>query len=195
MRIIAGQWKGMHLMAPPGVVARPTTDRVKEAMFNLLGIAWPGGAAVDLFTGSGALGLEALSRGASHAYLMDVSQTSMRAATENVQRCKAETRVSLWRTDWRAGWQRIVAADSPVGWVFADPPYRLDLWDDVLSTIGATPGNLMSGVVCEHPAGRSLAEQYGRLLRWKSKRYGDIALSLYRCSEAAMSASAESTEQ
>lgn len=180
VRIIAGEWKGLRLSAPAGAVARPTTDRVKESMFNLMGIDWPGGAAVDLFAGSGALGLEALSRGAPRAYLIDVSPVSLRAIRENVDRARSQARVQLWRMDWSAGWQRISSSGEQVAWVFVDPPYAMRLWEQVLQTIAVNPGGLTAGVVCEHPVEEVLKDRYECLVRFKSKRYGDIAISLYR---------------
>lgn len=180
MRIIAGAWKGLSLAAPKGSVARPSTDRVKESMFNLLGIDWPEGAAVDLFAGSGALGLEALSRGAEHAYFTDTHAASLRAVAENVKRCRAEERVTVWRCDWGTGWSRVVSLGVPVAWIFVDPPYAASLWDEVLTVIGQSPGGLTHGVVCEHPVHQTLADTYGCLEQRKNKRYGDIAVSLYR---------------
>lgn len=180
MRIIAGEWKGLALVAPTGSVARPSTDRVKESMFHLLGIAWPGGGAVDLFAGSGALGLEALSRGADHAYFTDTHSASVRAVEENVRRCRAEARATVRRCDWRAGWSEVASSGAAVAWIFVDPPYSSSLWDEVLSLIGKTPGRLTHGVVCEHPANQPLNAVFGCLEQWKNKRYGDIAVSVYR---------------
>lgn len=179
MRIVAGSWKGLQLTAPTGAVARPTTDRVKESMFQLLGIRWPGAAAVDLFSGSGALGLEALSRGATHAYLIDNNSVSLAAIRANVERCQAQEQVTVWRCDWRVGWNQVVAAGKSVAWTFVDPPYAHESWDDVLAVIGTTPGPLTHGVVCEHPAMRELGAVYGCLRKWKFKRYGDIGVSVY----------------
>ncbi|MDQ0190857.1 16S rRNA (guanine(966)-N(2))-methyltransferase RsmD [Alicyclobacillus cycloheptanicus] len=180
VRVIAGEWKGLRLTAPAGKVARPTTDRVKESMFNLLGLDWPDGAVVDLFAGSGALGLEALSRGAQHAFFIDASHKSIRAVQDNVSRCRASARASIWQMDWRAGWNRVLAEQTVVDWVFVDPPYALDLWDDVLQTLGTHPGMLTHGVVCEHPSDRELLDTYACLVKWKSRTYGDIRVTIYR---------------
>jgi 16S rRNA (guanine966-N2)-methyltransferase len=180
VRIIAGEWKGLHLMAPAGDVARPTTDRVKESMFNLMGLSWRGGTAVDLFAGSGALGLEALSRGAQASVFVDTSAASLKTIQENIERCHAQAMTQVWKRDWRSAWHQLASDDAPVGWVFVDPPYRLRLWDDVLNTIGT--GSLMAqhGVVCEHPKTVQLPAEAGYLHRYKSKCYGDIQITLFR---------------
>ncbi|MCL6636532.1 MAG: 16S rRNA (guanine(966)-N(2))-methyltransferase RsmD [Alicyclobacillus sp.] len=179
MRIIAGQWRGLRLTAPAGTVARPTTDRVKEAMFNLMGWGWSGGWAIDLFAGSGALGLEALSRGADAAVFMDVHRASLAAIRENVRRCRAEAVCQVWAVDWRRGWQRVCAQGLPVGWVFVDPPYPLGLWPEVLQVLGDSLVPVQFGVVCEHPAAVSLPAVAGSLRLAKQRAYGDVAVSLY----------------
>ena len=179
LRVISGLWKGTRLAAPVGDVARPTTDRVKESMFNLMGFHWTGGVAVDLFAGSGALGIEALSRGADRAILIDKSGKSMRAMLDNKQRLHNPDNLEVWRSDWRSAWERIVAGGTSVGWVFVDPPYALRLWDEVLFTIGARAGFIEFGVVCEHPKDVELPPSAGSLAISKSKTYGDICISLY----------------
>ncbi|MCL6516437.1 16S rRNA (guanine(966)-N(2))-methyltransferase RsmD [Alicyclobacillus sp.] len=180
MRIIAGRWRGFRLTAPAGDVARPTTDRVKESLFNLMGWAWDGGIAVDLFAGSGALGLEALSRGADRAVLVDTHPRSIAAVRDNVRRLGAEPWCEVWRMDWAQAWTRLAERSWDAGWVFVDPPYRLGLWPRVLQAIAQSPVSIRHGVVCEHPAQVALPEAVGRLERFKARAYGDIAISLYR---------------
>jgi 16S rRNA (guanine966-N2)-methyltransferase len=180
MRVISGEWKGLTLVAPKGQVARPTTDRVKESMFNLLGWNWTGGVAVDLFAGSGALGIEALSRGAESAIFADVHPASLAALRENLTRCKAGHRAKVYRADWEAAWNKICAAGLDVGWVFVDPPYSKNLWVPVLTSISRCSVHPRFGVVCEHPKDVLLPSQVGDLEVAKSKVYGDIAVTMYR---------------
>jgi 16S rRNA (guanine966-N2)-methyltransferase len=180
VRIIAGEWKGMQLVAPKGQVARPTTDRVKESMFNLMGWNWADGVAVDLFAGSGALGLEALSRGAPAAVFADVHPASIAAIKANVQRCRAEDRVTILRQDWSAAWHHIAERVKDVGWVFVDPPYQQNLWQDVLSVVCTGELKPRSGIVCEHPRTVVLPDRVGAYAVWKSRAYGDIAVTIYR---------------
>jgi len=180
LRVIAGRWKGLGLTAPSGEVARPTTDRVKESMFNLMGFAWRGDVTVDLFAGSGALGIEALSRGAGHAVFADRSVASVHAVQENLRRCQAAAdHAFVWRTDWKQAWARVAELGYEVGWVFVDPPYKMNLWHEVLQELGSAQVPILDGVVCEHPRTQSMPMQVGNLKQWKHKVYGDIGVTLY----------------
>lgn len=180
VRVIAGKWKGRPLAAPSGTVARPTTDRVKESMFSIMGITWSGGVAVDLFAGSGALGIEALSRGADEAAFIDTHHESLRAVRDNLSRCGALSQAHIWKADWRQGWDRVASHWDRVGWVFVDPPYAKNLWEPVLQVLAKSTVPIDDGVVCEHPREIVLPEQVGVLSVVKRKEYGDIALTLYR---------------
>ncbi len=124
MRIVAGERKGLRLDAPAGLDTRPTSDRMREAMFSMLGDV--GGLRVlDAFAGSGALGLEALSRGAAHAVFCDTSPAALRALRSNVERLGYRERVEVRRQDAR----RRMAADARAGVTYQllllDPPYRM----------------------------------------------------------------------
>ncbi|MCL6453012.1 MAG: 16S rRNA (guanine(966)-N(2))-methyltransferase RsmD [Alicyclobacillus sp.] len=188
MRVIAGEWRGLHLAGPVGREARPTTDRVKESMFNLMGPRWSGGGAVDLFAGSGALGIEALSRGSDWAVFVDQSPRSMRLVAENLRRCRGTDRAETVVADWRVGWQRALRAardrSSWIGWVFVDPPYARGLWPDVLAAIAQAELAAVHGVVCEHPRTVELPAEIGPLAQWKTRSYGDISLTLYHDARA-----------
>jgi len=179
VRIIAGTFKGHRLIAPQGDVARPTTDRVKESLFHLLGLNWTGCIAVDLFSGSGALGLEALSRGAESAILVDSHPQSIRAIKENVKSCRAEKDTLVWKLDWLVAWRSIEQQYTRVGWVFVDPPYAQRLWSSVLLVLGASAIQFDDGVVCEHPNDVELPIRVGCLKLIKTRQYGDICISIY----------------
>jgi 16S rRNA (guanine966-N2)-methyltransferase len=180
VRIIAGEWKGRPLVAPVGDVARPTTDRVKESMFNLMGHHAYHGVVVDLFAGSGALGLEALSRGADFCVFVDKNLRSIRAIRENLLRCQALERASVLNVDWKKAWSSVENEFSAVSWVFIDPPYRMGLWLDVLERMSSSPVKIHEGVVCEHPKGDTLPIEFGRFYMVKQRTYGDITVSIYR---------------
>ncbi|MCL6632129.1 MAG: 16S rRNA (guanine(966)-N(2))-methyltransferase RsmD [Alicyclobacillus herbarius] len=176
MRIIAGQWRGLRLHSPPGTLARPTTDRVKESMFNLLGPFAGHEQVVDLFSGSGALGLEALSRGARHAVFVDKHPKSIATIRRNIAACAAEDRCTVWQMDWRAVWPRLTG--TRIDWVFVDPPYAHRLWVPVLSAAAQfQPG--VDGLVCEHPKETELPAQVGPFCVWKTRAYGDIQVTIY----------------
>jgi 16S rRNA (guanine966-N2)-methyltransferase len=123
MRVIAGRWGGRRLQAPPGDATRPTSDRVREALFSVLGDRVDGARVLDLFAGSGALGLEALSRGAAEATFVDSAPAAIRSLKANLTALGAEAEVR------RADARRFLRAASTDGryydLVFLDPPYRL----------------------------------------------------------------------
>jgi 16S rRNA (guanine966-N2)-methyltransferase len=132
MRIVAGTWRGRTLVAPPGQGTRPTADRVRQALFDtLMHAEWAGRSAIenatvlDVFAGTGALGLEALSRGAAIATFIEFDPAALRALRTNVAACKAEGRTQILAVDALsvpAG-----RVNSPAGTVFLDPPYGLNL--------------------------------------------------------------------
>jgi 16S rRNA (guanine966-N2)-methyltransferase len=123
MRVIAGRWGGRRLQAPPGDATRPTSDRVREALFSVLGDRVDGARVLDLFAGSGALGIEALSRGAAHATFVDSAPAAIRSLRANLSALGADAEVR------RADARRFLGAASANGrhydLVFLDPPYRL----------------------------------------------------------------------
>jgi 16S rRNA (guanine(966)-N(2))-methyltransferase RsmD len=123
VRVIAGRWGGRRLQAPPGAATRPTSDRVREALFSILGARVHGARVLDLFAGSGALALEALSRGAAAATLVDRSPAALRAARANLAALGAEAEVL--RADARTFLRSASAAGREYDLVFLDPPYGL----------------------------------------------------------------------
>ena len=123
MRVIAGRWGGRRLQAPPGDATRPTSDRVREALFSILGDRVDGARVLDLFAGSGALGIEALSRGAAHATFVDSAPAAIRSLRANLEALGADADVR--RADARRFLGSASAAGRYYDLVFLDPPYRL----------------------------------------------------------------------
>jgi 16S rRNA (guanine966-N2)-methyltransferase len=123
MRVIAGRWGGRRLQAPPGDATRPTSDRVREAMFSILGERVADARVLDLFAGSGALGIEALSRGAAEATFVDTAPAALRAVRANLEALGADAEVR--RSDARRFIGSASAAARYYDLVFLDPPYRL----------------------------------------------------------------------
>ena len=123
MRIIAGTDRGRRLFAPDGVETRPTADRVRESLYNILGTKVIGAKVLDLFAGSGALALEALSRGAAFAALADIDPKAIRVIERNIQLMRAEDRTNLIRADWHDALRRLPGQCFSM--VFLDPPYRM----------------------------------------------------------------------
>lgn len=137
MRIITGKARGARLKSPKGLMTRPTSDRIKESLFSILGSRVVGRRVLDLFAGTGSLGLEALSRGAASAVFVDY-------ATGNVLRENAEhTRLSetarILRGDVFSSLSRLAAEGATFDFVFCDPPYHKGLWERALAALDASP--------------------------------------------------------
>lgn len=135
MRIIAGEYKGRTLLAPKGMDTRPTLDRVRESLFSILMPYLPSAAVLDLFAGSGALGLEAVSRGAAHAVFVDHGRAAQDAVAQNIQAIRAQERARLLRCDWRAAIATLQKEGGQFDLVFLDPPYRMPQADKMLATL------------------------------------------------------------
>lgn len=162
MRVVAGSARGRRLIAPPGTEVRPTTDRVREAVFNALGSrdAVVGATVLDLFAGSGALGIEALSRGAAHATFVDSSPRALEAVRTNLDHCGLADRASVVRAD---AVEHVRRGGIDADLVFLDPPYAFDGWQELLDALPACTAVVESDREVEPPEG-------WRVLR--SRRYG-----------------------
>ncbi len=160
MRVVAGELGGRKLVSPDGTSTRPTTDRVREAVFNALGSAGvlDGALVADLYAGTGAVGIEAISRGAAHCTFVERDRNALRALEENVDTLGLGDRSRIMRSD---AMQAAVTLDVDI--VFADPPYDFLAWDELLANIRA------DFVVAE--SGRALGERDGWTVT-RSKRYG-----------------------
>jgi 16S rRNA (guanine(966)-N(2))-methyltransferase RsmD len=182
MRVIAGSAKGRHLRTIPGRTVRPTADRVKEALFSMLSsrVGLEGAELLDLFAGSGGLGIEALSRGAAAATFVERDVAARRMLEANLQQCGfgRVARVLAMPVDraLRACAQRRCRFDG----VLLDPPYGRGLADATLHQLAG--GDLVrpgGWVAVEHQTGDQLAPAYGELQLTAVKRYGKTALALY----------------
>jgi 16S rRNA (guanine966-N2)-methyltransferase len=155
MRIVAGTWRGRALIAPPGTATRPTADRVRQALFDmLLHAPWGGrdtvaGAHVlDVFAGTGAFGLEALSRGAAHATFVEHDRAALAALRANIAACRAADRCIVLAIDALA-----IPPGEPVNLVFLDPPYRCDLVPRTVAHL-RTVSRLAAGALLVAETGR-----------------------------------------
>jgi 16S rRNA (guanine966-N2)-methyltransferase len=175
LRIVAGEWSGRRLDPAPGT--RPTAERTREALFSIWQTRLAGARFLDLFCGSGAAGLEALSRGASAATLVDADARSLRAAERNRERLEAASCRTV-RCALPAGLAARLGEEA-FDLVFADPPYDFDDWSSLLLAIGP---RLQAGgeAAIEHAARAVLPEVLGALERVDLRRYGDTAISFYR---------------
>lgn len=183
MRIVAGDLGGRVLHAPHGPTTRPTSEKVREAVFNILGPPPDDTVVLDVFAGSGALGLEALSRGAARAVFVEQARPAAAFLRRNIDELGVADRSEIVVSDALAFLRR--KADR-FRWVFVDPPYRTDLARRVLDHLGANPGALTedSSIVVEHDRRNGPADAHGSLLRTDLRRYGDTEVSFYRIAKA-----------
>lgn len=180
MRIIAGAQKGRRLHGPKGRGLRPTADRVKEALFSILGSRVAGSRFLDLYAGTGAIGIEALSRGAHQATFVESDRTALRLLRSNLTLCGATAAAEIHTCQASSFLADPGKAAAPYDIVFADPPYRQDhleeLWPALAETAVIAPNAL---IVVEHSSKTTVPETKGRLSLLRQYRYGDTTLSVY----------------
>jgi 16S rRNA (guanine966-N2)-methyltransferase len=184
MRVISGQWKGRRLKSPSGDAVRPTTDRVKEAIFNILGPSVNGCVMLDLCCGAGGLGIEALSRGAALVYFVDQSGRSLEVARANLDICGAEqSAYSLVRAEafhWLAGWDSGVNQEPLV--IVADPPYQTPSAGaimGVLERLRSVP-RFSAGIIEYGSRTPGLPADLESGPIWSTRRYGESHLAVIR---------------
>jgi len=181
-RIIGGEGKGRRLKAPKGLATRPTGARVRQSLFDILAPWLPGCRFLDAFAGAGAVGLEALSRGAAVVVLVDVAAgavATLRANAAALARAGGDVRIV--RQDARTAMGAFADAQERFDVVYLDPPYDSDLYEAALERAGRTGLLAEEGVVvAEHFHKRALPERIGGLTRSREVRVGDHRLSFYR---------------
>lgn len=180
MRVIAGTAGGLKLTTPAGITTRPTTDRVKEALFSILDSADAvcGVQVLDLFAGSGALGIEALSRGADHVTLVDKSRPALEALRKNLLHTKLANRATIIGLDAWHALDQLVRQQAHFDLILIDPPYNQGLQVKALERLAPllTPTSL---VVAEAATRESLPERVGSCRLTDRRVYGDTALAFY----------------
>lgn len=174
MRIISGKYRGMNLAPVKGAEIRPTADRVKESLFNILAANIYGASALDLFCGSGNLGIECLSRGARFVHFNDKSRDSIAVFQKNAARLKDEN-YKVTVLDYSLCLARAGAFDL----IFIDPPYRLDIGIDALKIIGRG-NNLNDGGIAVYERDRSFSGEVDGLELFDERKYGITYLSFFR---------------
>ena len=172
MRVIAGEFRSRRLKSLPGRHVRPTPDHLREALFNVLAARVEGCTFLDAYAGTGAVGIEALSRGAAQAVFVENHPPALRVLRENLRALGLESRARVIRADALETLKR-VRADI----VFLDPPYsEPDQYARALRLLGSTAAPC---VIVQHPPRLILAETYGGLRRTRTLRHGDNALSFF----------------
>lgn len=178
MRVITGTAKGARLKTPEGLNTRPTTDRVKEGLFSILQFEIEGRRVLDLFAGSGQLGIEALSRGAESAVFVDASPAAVKLVQENLKTTKLAEKARVVRSDYLTFLKN---TKETFDIIFLDPPYAEKFQEIALNTISEIDILRDSGIIiCEKAADKVLPDTYPGLVRQKEYRYGTVSLVLFR---------------
>lgn len=178
MRVISGTARGMKLQSPKGLNTRPTTDRVKESMFNIISFRIRESRVLDIFAGSGALGIEALSRGADSCTFVDSSRESIVIINENLKKARLDDRAYVISTKVESALSRL--ADEGFDMIFMDPPYCKGFIEPVLSSI-VEKGILGADgiVVVEHDSSDKTPQNIKGLVRSDERIYGGTTISFY----------------
>jgi len=183
MRVVSGTRKGKTLKAVPGSSTRPTTDKVKEAIFNMIGPYFDGGIGLDLFAGSGSLGIEALSRGAEKVIFVDKNGLAIQTIHENIENCQLKEQAEIYRNDAERALKAIQKRELAFDFIFLDPPYKKQQLVKLLEMISKESLLAEKGViVCEHGSEIQLPELVGNLGVRKAEKYGIIAITIYEVS-------------
>ena len=180
MRVISGSAKGRPLKAVPGMGTRPTTDKVKEAIFSMIGPYFAGGDVLDLFAGTGGLGIEALSRGMDRAVFVDADKKSVEVVAANLQAARLSEQAEVYRNDAFRAIKAMSKRDLKFELVFLDPPYKMTEIEELLRSMQEL--NLLADkatIVVEHDAANRYADEIGGLGLRKRVEYGEIAVTVY----------------
>ena len=178
MRVITGKARGIVLKTPTGMATRPTADRVKEALFSIIQFEVPTSKVLDLFGGTGQLGIEALSREAKSAVFVDEREDACRLIRENLRRTKLEQYAKVIRSDYMAYLRSckdkfdIILLDPPYAEVFLENSLKMITEIDILETGGI--------IITERPVGKELPWEFSGFTRSKDYKYGNTLITIYR---------------
>lgn len=177
MRVITGSARGAKLRTLEGLSTRPTSDRVKEALFNIIQFQVEGRRVLDLFAGSGQLAIEAMSRGAAYAVLVDQSPEAVKVIKENLKKVKFDQQASVFQSDYL---RFLSTTREKFDIIFLDPPYAEKMLENALQKISEidilTEGGI---IVCERPRDKVMPAAVGDLICSRDYNYGKTAVNLY----------------
>ena len=181
VRVISGSARGRALKAVPGMGTRPTTDKVKEAIFSMIGPYFDGGYALDLFAGTGGLGIEALSRGMSQAVFIDMEFKSIDTVKSNLKQTGFTDQAEVYKNDAERAIKALAKRDMKFDLVFLDPPYKLKHGDKLILTmeeLGLIGEDTV--IVLEYESSYTYPEKIGSFEEGRKAVYGETTVSIYR---------------
>ncbi len=180
MRVISGRYRGRKLLAPKGLELRPTSDRLKQTLFDILGVEVSDGIMLDVFAGTGAIGIEALSRGAREIIFIERDKGNCLLIQKNLELCGITSGYRLLQQDVFAALRRLGREGLSADTIFLDPPYNWELYDDVLETIfRAGLAKPTSRVIVEHHRKAELPSESDGYRCVRTVRQSDKCLSFY----------------
>jgi 16S rRNA (guanine(966)-N(2))-methyltransferase RsmD len=180
LRVIAGEYRGRKLDSIEGMDIRPTSDRVKESLFNILGASVIDRVFLDLFGGTGGIGIEALSRGAKHVVFVDNSIKSIKVLRGNLDYLNIKDNVEVLQKEYSAAISQFYKYNKQFDIIFIDPPYSIGIAQNALELIDKYPIISLSGfIIVEHDLKDTMPQEVGKLYQHRIKKYGNTVLSFY----------------
>ena len=184
MRVISGKARGLKLNTPKNDDVRPTTDRVKESLFNMINSYIMESDILDLFAGTGSLGIECLSRGANQCIFVDNSKESINIVKSNIKKARVENESIVLNLDFKSAINSLSSKNKQFDVIFMDPPYYKNMFSDALSAVDNN--NLLKEdgiIVVEHDTVDKFPDNMGRLYKSREKKYGNTTLTFYKLEE------------
>jgi len=180
LRVIAGEFRGRKLDSIEGNDIRPTSDRVKESLFNILGASVIDSIFLDLFGGAGGIGIEALSRGAKHVVFADNSLKSIKVLQENLNHLNINDNIEVLHKEYNAAITQFYKGNKQFDIIFIDPPYSVGIAQNALELIDKYSIMSLSGcIIVEHDLKDTMPQEVGKLYQYRTKKYGNTVLSFY----------------
>ncbi|SHJ58635.1 16S rRNA (guanine(966)-N(2))-methyltransferase RsmD [Tepidibacter formicigenes] len=184
MRVISGSARGLKLKSPKGMDVRPTTDRVKESVFNIINNRLIDSFVLDIFSGTGSLGIEALSRGAQKCTFIDSSKESIKVIKENIEKARVNDKSEVILSDAISAINKLGVRRDKFDIIFMDPPYLKNLIEPVLEEISKK--NILEEdgiIIVEHDTKDELLEEINNLYKYREKKYGNTTISFFALEE------------
>ncbi len=181
LRVISGKARGLKLDSPKNQDVRPTTDRVKESLFNIINPYIRESNILDLFAGTGSLGIECLSRGAKNCVFVDKSKDSINIIKSNVKKARVENESTILNVDFKDAVKRLSSQNQKFDVIFMDPPYYENMFIECLKIIDELNLLYEDGIiVVEHDTKDLFDESIGNLVKSRDKKYGNTTLTFYK---------------
>ncbi len=181
MRVISGTYGGRPLKSLAGTNTRPTPDKVKESLFNIIGPNFRGGNVLDLYAGSGALGIEAVSRGMDTATLVDSNHQAIEVILENIKMTKEESKFNTMKSQARYALNTLASREEKFSLIFLDPPYgEQTIETDIQELVQKSLLADIAVIVCEVAAGVELPNEIAGIEMWDERKYGNKKIVIYQ---------------